>query len=306
MNVAVYNCEPNYKNLALEKIRIYHQQKGDFVEDYISVADHTYDKIYCSSIFDESIRETLRYPVKPKKDNRWICGGTGFDLITKLPPEIDAIKPRLNFGFTTRGCIRKCPFCVVPEKEGNVHVVGDIYDLWDGKRKNSRNGGEVKLSDNNILAMPDHFYKICDQLKQEKIKVDFNQGLDIRLLTNEMAKTLKTLRHEEYKFAFDHLEMELLIKKKVDMLQANGINRSKFYVLVGYDTTFKQDMQRIKLLRDLGQNAYVMRYKRDNIYIPLAEWANQPHIFHGMTWEQFLDHPEKQKYKPLFEMGASL
>lgn len=296
--IALYNCEPDYKNLALEKLRIYHQQKGDYVENYWEPGDHTYDTVYCSSIFD--------FTPKPKTDQRWICGGTGFDLTTKLPPEIEEVKPKLNFGFTTRGCIRNCKFCVVPQKEGWIHSVGDIYDLWDGERKNSRNGGEVKLLDNNILAMPDHFYKICDQLKQEKIKVDFNQGLDIRLLTNEMAKTLKTLRHKEYKFAFDHLEMELLIKKKVDMLQANGINRSKFYVLVGYDTTFKQDMQRIKLLRDLGQNAYVMRYKRDNIYIPLAEWANQPHIFHGMTWEQFLDHPEKQKYKPLFEMGASL
>lgn len=294
MYIALYNLELKYKNLALEKIRIYHQQRGDFVEDYLPVADHTYDKIYCSSIFDDDIREILRYPARPKMDERWICGGTGYDLTTTLPPEIDEIKPRLNFGFTTRGCIRKCPFCVVPEKEGTVHAVGDIYDLWDGKAK------EVTLFDNNILALPDHFFKICDQLRREKLKVDFNQGLDIRLLADDMARELSEIRHHEYRFAFDYPELWRVIFEKVELLKSYGINRSMFYVLVGYNTTITQDLRRLKMLKSLGQKAYVMRYKRDKVYIPIAEWANQPQIFQSMTFEQFLEYPEKRKYKELF------
>ncbi|GAH92586.1 unnamed protein product, partial [marine sediment metagenome] len=86
---------------------------------------------------------------------------------TTLRPEIEEMKPKINIGFTTRGCIRKCPFCIVPEKEGKIRVVGDIYDFWD------REGTELIILDNNILALPEHFKMICTQLKQENLKVDF-------------------------------------------------------------------------------------------------------------------------------------
>ena len=99
MKVGLINLEPKYRNLALEKIRIWHAQKGDIVEDYLRLAHESYDKIYCSSIF--------KFTPKANLPPEMIKGGTGFDLTTVLPSEIEAVKPHLNFGFTTRGCIRK-------------------------------------------------------------------------------------------------------------------------------------------------------------------------------------------------------
>ncbi len=282
MRIALNNLE-KYQNLALEKIKIYHLSKGDEVEEYIPLMEDTYDKIYCSSIFT--------FTPKPRVGEKWICGGTGFDLATKLPDEIENIKPKLNFGFTSRGCVRKCKFCVVPEKEGKSHAVGDIYDLWDGKSK------DLTLFDNNILALPKHFFKICEQVKKENLRVDFNQGLDIRLLTKEMAKALKEIRVKEYRFAFDDPGQEGVIKEKVALLKECGINKSMFYVLAGFSTTFEEDLHRLNVLRELGQNAYLMRYVREPEYIPLARWANQPHIFKGMTYEQFLEHPANVRYR---------
>lgn len=284
MRVAIYNLE-GYKNLALEKIRVYHERQGHQVEEYIPILDETYDKIYCSSIFDYTPKGYVG------NDDRWIKGGTGFDIQGKLPPEIDEIKPKLSFGFTTRGCIRSCPFCVVPKKEGDIKAVNDIYDIWDGQ------ADLITLLDNNILAHKEHFLKIADQLKKENLKVDFNQGLDIRLLTDDIAKELATLRHVEYRFAFDFPSLDELIKEKVELLKRHGIKRSMFYVLVGYNTTLNQDLYRLSLLRDLGQNAYVMRYKKDKKYIPIARWANQRHLFQAMSFEKFMSYPENQKYK---------
>src|SRR3990167_2329985 len=207
MNIGLYNLEPKYKNLALEKLRIYHQLKGDFVEDYFAL--RPYDKVYASSIFT--------FTDKSKVPEGAICGGSGFDLTTTLPPEIEVIKPHLNFGFTTRGCIRHCPFCIVRQKEGGVvYRVGDLLDLWDGKAK------EVIVMDNNILAIPEQFYKVCHQAIDNKIRVDFNQGLDHRLVTPQIAQVMADAPHVEYHLAFDYPSYRPSVKKAIRMLYNVG------------------------------------------------------------------------------------
>lgn len=284
MNIGLLNLEPKYKNLALEKLRIYHQSKGDYVEDYFAL--NQYDKVFCSSIFN--------FTKKTIVPDGAICGGTGFDLTTVLPPEIENIKPRLNFGFTTRGCIRKCPFCVVPQKEGHIKVVGNLTDLWNHKNL------DITLLDNNILALPDHFAYICYQAKLRNIRIDFNQGLDHRLLTPSICKHLKEIRHKEYRFAFDSPAYYKTVETAICLLMDAGIKRSLWYVLVGFNTTFQEDLDRVNFLRDRKQTAYIMRYqhpKNDWRHIALARWVNQHHIFKGMTWEQYLEHPETKKRK---------
>ncbi len=281
MKIGLLNLEPKYKNLAIEKLRLYHFQQGNEVEDYFAL--NHYDRIYASSIFT--------FTKKTIVPESAVCGGSGFDLITTLPPEVETIKPHLNFGFTTRGCIRHCPFCIVPTKEGKVRVEGDLYDLWDGKVK------LITLFDNNILAIPHHFEWICRQSLNMKVKLDFNQGLDHRLLTLDIVRLLKTISHKEYHLAFDHPSYLKGVDKAIDLLQTEGINRCNWYVLVGYNTTFQEDLTRLNHLRERNQNAFVQRYKRDRQYVPLARWANQHHIFHGMTWEQFIELPENKYYR---------
>lgn len=289
MQVGLLNLEPQYINIALEKLRLYHQQQSNIVEEYTPLKQNNYDKIYCSSIFDFTDKSSV--PANA------ICGGTGFNLETRLPPDVDVMKPKLNIGFTTRGCIRNCGFCVVPKKEGAIHAVGDIYDFWDGQSKT------LIVLDNNLTALPDRFFKVCDQIRKEKIKVDFNQGLDIRLLTEDMAAALASIRHVEYHFAFDFPEHEPVIREKVDMLVRHGIKRSTFYVLVGYNTTLKQDLHRLRVLRELKQNAYVMRFKRERAYIPIARWANNHSWFQAISFEDFLHRPENEKaYRDLVKL----
>ena len=291
MKVGLYNLEPKYQNLALEKIRKYYSGRA---VDCSPMESNGFDIVYCSSIFDFSKKDY----VLPSM----VTGGTGFNLTTKLPPEIDAILPRLNKGFTTRGCIRKCKFCVVPQKEGYIHVVGDLLDLWDGKAK------EIILYDNNILAMPEHFDMICKQAMENKIKLDFNQGLDHRLLTPEIVDTMKSISHYEYRFAFDHPSYINSVEKAITLLQGKGINRCTWYVIVGFDTTFQQDLDRVNYLRDNNQIAFVQRFKGKKNgkrvklgqeYVALARWVNQHAIFRGMTWEQFLKHPDNKRYRYL-------
>jgi radical SAM superfamily enzyme YgiQ (UPF0313 family) len=287
MKIAIYNLEPKYKNLALEKIRKYYTNNGIQVEDYLETDYGKYDKVYCSSVFD--------FTNKSYVTDDMICGGSGFNLITVLPPEIEEVKPKLNFGFTSRGCIRKCPFCIVPQKEGKFKMVGDIYDLWDRKSK------DITLLDNNILANEKHFEEICKQIKDNKLQVDFNQGLDIRLLNNENIKWLKGIKHKEYKFAFDNIKDEKVVRKGIKLLKKHKLKRSTFYILTGYNTAYKEDLYRANILRGLKQNGFIQRYNytKDKILSIIARWVNQHGCFHKMTFKEFVMHPKHKNYVKL-------
>lgn len=288
--IGIYNLEPRVRNLALTKVAHYWRAKGATVELCGPVERNNFDVVYCSSIFDW----TSKWYVAPDM----VAGGTGFDLTTVLPPEIEAVEPHLNFGFTTRGCIRRCPFCVVPEKEGNIRIVSDLLGLWDGRAR------EVILYDNNILAVSDHFERVCQQAWGHDLKLDFNQGLDHRLLTPEIIDLMKRTRHYEYRFAFDHPSFLPLVDRAITMLQEHGIMHARWYVLVGFDTTLDEDLMRLNYLRERGQDAYVQRYrakgkKPNRRLILLARWANQAHIFKGMDWVTFINHHDNRCYKEL-------
>ncbi len=299
MKIGLYNLQPLYTNIALEKIRTYYKSHHHIVEDCSPLEAKQYDVVYCSSIFDWT---NQRY-VQPS----FIKGGTGFDLTTTLPLEIDNVLPRINKGFTTRGCIRKCEFCVVPQKEGYIHIVGDLLDLWDAKSTS------IILYDNNILAVPEHFALICRQARQHNLKLDFNQGLDHRLLTPELVDLMKSIRHVEYRFAFDHQVSTKTVDKAITLLQSKGINRCSWYTLIGYDSTLEDDLFRLNYLRNRNQIAYVQRFKgkqkpriqrNKTELIALARWANQHHLYRAMSWQQFLNHPDNKNYKRILNFTS--
>lgn len=280
--IAIYNLEPKYFNLALEKIRKYYEDQGGKVDDYKPLWHNKYDKIYCSSIFT--------WTDKSMVTSDMICGGTGFDLTTKLSAEIEMVRVKKNVGFTTRGCPRKCPFCVVPQKEGYiVYVVGDIYDLWDGRSKT------ITLYDSNILALPKHFRKICQQILREDLKVDFNQGLDIRYITHRTARLLKKLHgvgyYPHWRFSWDLMKLEKVFLRKIKLL-LNYLNPRSImvYVFVNYNTSLDEDMHRVKTIQGLGCDPFVMVYDKPNASRLIKEFArwNNRFCLKGLPFKKYL------------------
>ncbi len=270
MKILLINIDSILPNLALKKIEKYHINKGDeVIWDYELFASQA-DKIYVSCIFDWNKPLAEHWGMYPQS----VIGGSGYSLKIELPKRIAKIKPRINMGFTTRGCIRNCEFCIVPKKEGKIHAIGDIYDIWDGKSK------ELVIMDNNILAMPKHFMKISWQLKKEKLKVDFNQGLDHRLLTDEICKELLSLKHiYEIRFAFDDIAQKLTVEKAIKMLKSHGLKnwQARWYVYIGEKDTFDTVYKRMVYLREEQQMVYVMRDRKVTdkpAWIGLAKWGN--------------------------------
>ena len=240
MKVLLLDIDSKLPNLALHKIAMWHEQRGDVVEWDMPMMMGIADRSYASCVFTKN-----RHKVEAYKNMHpeLLVGGSGWDLTTKLLPEIEIMKPRLNYGFTTRGCI---------------------------------------------------FEKVCQQAIERKIKLDFNQGLDHRLITPKVAKIMSQVSHAEYHLALDRPELIRSADKAIKLLREHGINRCTWYVLVGYDTTPEEDLLRLNYLRDMNQRAYVQRYEthfHEPFYIGLALWVNQPHLYITMTWEEFLDYP---------------
>jgi hypothetical protein len=208
-----------------------------------------------------------------------------------MPAEVEAMYPDYELfgcdyamGFTTRGCIRRCPFCVVPRKEGMIRAVGDIHDFWRGQER-------LMLLDNNLTALPGHFELVVGQLIKERVKVDFSQGLDIRLLTTEMARQLAQVRlWKRIHFAWDDVGIEQSVRLGVDTLKRGGVSLHNvtFYVLIGFNSTLEEDLYRVETLRGLGVNPFVMPFdKQDRYQRRFARWVNHKAIFKTVPWEAY-------------------
>lgn len=297
----------NYPNIPLMKISAWHKQQGDSVEWYDPMFSGHCNKVYMSKVF--SFTPDYQYFINA---DEIIKGGSGYciDTIggrecynkakdTDLPPEIEHIYPDYSiygitdtaYGFLTRGCPRGCSFCHVAAKEGRKSFkVADLDEFWNGQKN-------IVLCDPNILACRE-WKDLLQQLIDSKAWVDINQGLDIRLMTEEKAEFLKKIKVKTLHFAWDRYEDKSFILPKLKMFKdITGLDIRKLivYVLCNYDTTMEQDLERIYTLRELGYWPYVMLYNKENIPAghdlkKMARWANNRIIFSKCkTFEEYKD-----------------
>lgn len=279
MKVLLIDIDSTIPNLALKKCEKYHLDRGDEVIWNNELMRYSVDKIYVSCIFTKNRSECKEW------EGSALIGGSGYDMTVKLPEEIEAVKPRINWGFTTRGCIRNCHFCFVPKMEGKIRVVGDIYDLWDGKAK------EIFLMDNNILAAPrHHFFKIGYQLLNTNLKVDFNQGLDIRLLykDEQFVDVLNGIKHYELRYAWDMPDP--LMPNRLEWAM-DRIGRASIYVIAGFEP-IAETIKKLEVIKSIGHRAFLMRHEsvyHEREFIQLARWVNQRSVFAKQTLEQFIE-----------------
>ena len=193
MNVALLAVDSKYPNLALMKISAYHKSVGDSVE-WHNPFDR-YDRLYMSKVF--SFTPDYDYYIN-NVCGEIIRGGTGYDIHSSLPEEIDMMQPdysiyptidnRTSYGFLTRGCPNKCKWCVVPQKEGNIRPYMDIDEITIGGMR-----PYAILMDNNVLASSYGLSQI-EKIVYRKYHVDFNQALDARLVTDDVARLLSQVK----------------------------------------------------------------------------------------------------------------
>ncbi len=218
-----------------------------------------------------------------------------------LAPEIEHIYPDYSlygitdtaYGFLTRGCPRGCDFCHVKNKEGqSSYKVAGLQEFWRGQKN-------ICLCDPNILACKDRV-ELLKQLADSKAYVDFNQGIDIRLVTDEVIELLKEIKIRRIHFAYDRWQDKEIIESKLRaFMEKTGYNHTKVscYMLTNFDTTIEQDLHRVYFLRDIDIQPYVMIYDKEHsesIYKKMQRWCN-PFIF--WITPRFEDYKQETKRK---------
>ena len=220
-------------------------------------------------------------------------GGTGYDITGRLPKEIEnsrlmdySIYPQYSFSlqFFSRGCIRKCPFCLVREKEGYIQTVEPVELNPEGKW--------IEVLDNNFFANPEWRNAISYLLKQNQM-VNLH-GVDVRIMNEEQAFYLSKLRlKRRIHIAWDLPSIDLTDKLR-EVTKYIKPRKMSCYVLVGYNSTVEQDMYRLSRLRELGISPFVQPYRDFNndrkptLYEKdLAQWANKHQIFKACEFKDF-------------------
>ena len=299
----------NYPNLPLMKLSAWHKSKGDSVEWYQPLFSGHMDIVYMSKVF--SFTPDYEYYIDAEKVVR---GGTGYAISLvdgketydkskdiPLAEEIEHIYPDYSlypeqtkdtaYGFLTRGCPRGCSFCHVAPKEGQCsHKVADLSEFWSGQK-------HIVLCDPNLLACPD-WRDLLQQLIDSKARVNFNQGLDIRVMTEEKAEMLSQIKLDAIHFAWDRYEDKELIEPKFEAFRKHSTvhpHHLQVYVLCGdHEKRIRdEDLYRIYWLRDHGYAPYVMIYDKEHLpkgheLRRLQRWVNMRAAF--WTVEKFEDY----------------
>jgi len=287
MRIAIAQVDGKWPNLALAKLIAFHRSRGTHIEWFDPLFSDV-QLVLASKVFTDT-PENLYLPTW--KTQR---GGSGYELNVVLPEVIEKTKPdwsmwpawKKDMGYSTRGCIRSCPFCNVRQKDGPLHVTAEFGELWTGRR-------ELVLLDANIVAGPiDHLRRLCCDATKARVKLDYSQGLDARLLTDEhVAIILAAPRVRRIHIAFDNMEDEQAVRSAIALFKSAGMTtRSDLTVLIliGYNTTEEEDLYRVELVRALDANPFVMPFNRSDRYQSrLARWVNRKALFHATTWREF-------------------
>lgn len=290
MKIALVDVDGRrFPNLALMRLSAWHKARGDSVE-WWSGFTH-YDRVYQSKVFTF----TPDFGAAVAADEI-ITGGTGYRDYTSLPPEVEATLPDYSIypwydravGFLTRGCIRSCPWCIVPRKEGGIRPAATWEDV---KRPDSR---EIIFLDNNVLAS-EHGLEQIGRMGGEPVWVDFNQGLDAWLITPETAALLASLHWIRFvRLSCDTSEMLPVVEQAAVYLRETGVAPSRLwaYVLV---QEVADAHRRVLALEKMGITTFAQPYRDYEGGEPsgeqkaFARWVNVRSVHKACTWENYYD-----------------
>lgn len=302
--VRITQLDGSLPNLALARLSAWHKSLGDDViystESVRGIFEPDYDAVYGSAIFDFTREAAER--LKAEFPGA-IVGGTGSGSTATLdgivPSQFAGMdyslwpKFRSSIGFTQRGCRLACKFCVVPTKEGKPTSVATIADLWRGPGFPKH----IHLLDNDFFGNPDWRERIAE-IRDGGFKVCFNQGINVRILSNEVARAVASVEYRDDGFqrrrlytAWDNIGDERIFFRGVDRLEAAGVppNHLMAYMLVGYDPeeTWDRIFERFEKMTARGIRPFPMVYghrpdlkrfqrwviRREYLWRPWAEYS---------------------------------
>jgi hypothetical protein len=298
-----------YPPLGLMKISTYHKLRDDEVVFYkgtsAALRDQNWDIIYITTMFTFQWKrtiETIRFYQRGKQKNKKNIkvGGILASLLQKdveeetginphfgLWDEVDRLQPdysltdgiyeyhtnNASMAYMTRGCPNHCPYCAVPRLEPNYIDFIPLGNQIDPNKK------DLILLDNNVLASAE-FPRIVDEIKRHGFGkearlgngqryVDFNQGVDARLLTEDKMALLSQLPIKPLRIAFDNIKFEKLYIDKIRLAHKYGIRHLSNFILFNHDDTPEDFYRRLQINIELNEELELSIFSFPMRYIPL-------------------------------------
>lgn len=312
MIIGLIDFDGKLPNLALMKISTFYKSLGCNVYLHPFPKNVKMDKVFCAVLFSWNKHKAAQLQqIYPSIE----YGGTGWDIKKKLPAEIESCQPDHNLytqeeiykricrgigtkekklqkaetirnagiGFTSRGCVRNCAFCIVPKKEGKLYQVSEIKDIINP------NSNVITLLDNNLTADPYCIEKL-NEIRDRNLVVDISQGIDVRLITPEIAQALGEVKHlRSLHYAWDLMNHEKSVMEGIKILSQH-VKKYKHmcFMLLAFDSTFEEDMYRFKKLREINVDPFAMVYNKqgDTRTGHFARWINS-RIYKSCTFAEY-------------------
>lgn len=319
MKVRLTQIDGKLPNLALMKLAKWHKQQGDEVYFTRSARrdmfEPDYDLVYGSAIFSfTKKKQDLFLANFPNA----IIGGTGTETLKTVEQQIKVLRyenfdydiyPEFHhsIGFSQRGCRLKCKFCVVSKKEGKNVNNDTIGRIWRGDEYPKN----IVLLDNDFFGQPEWEYK-AEEIIDGKYKINFNQGINIRLIDDASAEALPRIKYYDVNFktrrlytAWDNLGDEKIFTKGAEKLAKNGIpmNHLMVYMLIGFkkNETWDDIFHRFNTLVDLGCMPYPMVYNnKDKELKKFQRWVVR-RFYQFVKWEEYSTSKIPTKYPEGYE-----
>ena len=286
MNIGLIAVDSNYPNLALMKLSAWHKSRGDAVEWYTPFS--RYDRVYMAKVF--TFTPGYGYYVNADEVEK---GGTGYDLQKTLPEEIDRMQPdyslypqidkKTAYGLLTRGCPNRCKWCIVPEKEGKISPYMDVEEIAAGGRT------DLILMDNNVLASGYGLRQI-EKIVRMGYRVDFNQGLDARLVTDDIARLLARVKWiKRIRFGCDTPQQIDECERATSLIDRYGYRGEYFFYCILLDD-FNESFSRVNHWRSRGGRflPHAQPYRDvNNPHHIVPQWQKKKQVFRTCEFKDF-------------------
>jgi len=312
MKVVLYDVDSKIPNFALMKLSGYYKSKGYQTILSRKVRQIPANLYFASVIFNsEKSLKQINKLTEIYGENISI-GGTGVELKTTLPDKAERFFPdyklyghtKYALGFLTRGCNKRCAFCVVPKKEGYLQPNYSTFDDFIPKGQLN-----VMLLDNNLLAAP-NAHDLLEEIAKRRLNVNFSQTLDIQYLTDKIYQKLKMVNSVNSRFtrqmiyfSCNTLKQAEWFSMQSDKLKSFGRERVTVVIMYGFDTRLSEDFQILKKMKKLALVPFVQEYKpisgvparipEDYFDMNLDEVAEFRIRSNGQNGEKFLRYVNK-------------
>ena len=205
------------------------------------------------------------------------------------------------FGYASRGCVRKCSFCGVPKLEGAQREMPPLTNLVEAVTERYGEKKDLVLMDNNITASARYKNVIAeirdlgftpgaklirDGRRPVKRRVDFNQGVDARILAKSdmFLREMSTICISPLRIAFDHIGVRRVYEKSIRMAADNHITSLSNYMLYNFMDTPTDLYQRMRLNIDLNEMLGIRIWSFPMRYQPVT-LKDRSHV--GRNWNRY-------------------